>query len=266
MHKTVGFVALLTTLAIAIPALAQEKPILAVMEIEDETGKSTTKQIEQAAKYLRSKLEVSGTCMVVPKSRQDNPLHHKGEMALMDLLPWMHCTFFVLHGTVSTMSWQPGIALELLRPRRSWGGQYQAILASLTVPGVPAWTVGFYGIGMSTVFGPRNRHELGFLVFPLGASGASSHELQDDPARYAEYFGIIPSSVYYSYSSGLLHLQFGVSSPILWWGQVCRWDDGQHYDATCEEYGLFGGPAPVSFMAGVGLRFSSSFWPSDNKR
>ena len=74
MDKTVGFAVLVMMLTAALPLLAQDKPILAVMEIEDETGKFSDNQIQQAAKYLRAKLEVAGTFMVVPKSRQDKAL------------------------------------------------------------------------------------------------------------------------------------------------------------------------------------------------
>lgn len=49
MQGIAVLVALLTSLVIPIPILAQDKPILAVMEIEDTTGKFTDKQIQQAA-------------------------------------------------------------------------------------------------------------------------------------------------------------------------------------------------------------------------
>ena len=74
MQTPLAFSFFVVLLAAVQPVTAQDKPILAVMEIEDKTGKFTDKQIQQAATYLRSKLEVAGTFMVVPKSRQEKAL------------------------------------------------------------------------------------------------------------------------------------------------------------------------------------------------
>ena len=71
MHRTIGFVALLTTLAVSVPAFAQDKPILAVMEIEDKTGKFKRSDLEAAMEFLSTLLITSGQYSVVEKGRQE---------------------------------------------------------------------------------------------------------------------------------------------------------------------------------------------------
>jgi hypothetical protein len=71
MHKTAGLVGLLTILAIAMPGLAQDKPILAVMEIQDKTAKFKRKDLEAATEYLSTLLIASGKYSVVEKGRQE---------------------------------------------------------------------------------------------------------------------------------------------------------------------------------------------------
>lgn len=70
MQRTAGFVALLTTLVVTFPARTQDKPILAVMEIEDKTGKFKRKDLEAATEVLSALLAASGKYAVVDKSRQ----------------------------------------------------------------------------------------------------------------------------------------------------------------------------------------------------
>lgn len=69
MHRTIGFVALLTTLTVAIPVLAQDKPILAVMEIEDNTKRFELSDLTGVREYLSTLLVASGLYRVVDKSR-----------------------------------------------------------------------------------------------------------------------------------------------------------------------------------------------------
>jgi hypothetical protein len=68
-------IAVATVLAVVcvFPAisLAQEKPILAVMEIEDKTGKFRSKDMEAATEYLSTLLITSGMYSVVDKGRQE---------------------------------------------------------------------------------------------------------------------------------------------------------------------------------------------------
>ena len=71
MQKAAGLVALLTTLAVSIPALAQDKPILAVMEIEDKTGEFERKDLAAATEFLSTLLITSGKYSVVEKGRQE---------------------------------------------------------------------------------------------------------------------------------------------------------------------------------------------------
>ena len=54
----------------AFPVLANEKPILAVMQVEDKTGKFKRGDLEGGTDYLRAKLVESGRYQVVDKTRQ----------------------------------------------------------------------------------------------------------------------------------------------------------------------------------------------------
>lgn len=70
MRKTIGLGVFVTILAAAVPLLAQDKPILAVMDVEDKTGKFKRGDLEGATDYLRTKLVESGRYQVVDKTRQ----------------------------------------------------------------------------------------------------------------------------------------------------------------------------------------------------
>ena len=71
MRRTIGLAVFATMLAAALPSLAQDKPILAVMEIEDKTGKFEGKDLEAATEYLSTLLIASGKYSVVEKGRQE---------------------------------------------------------------------------------------------------------------------------------------------------------------------------------------------------
>ena len=71
MRRFVGLGVVVVTLAATFPALGQNKPILAVMEIEDKTGKFEGKDLEAATNYLSTLLVTSGKYSVVEKGRQE---------------------------------------------------------------------------------------------------------------------------------------------------------------------------------------------------
>ena len=72
MRKIAGFAILTLVLSTTLPILAQDKPILAVMEIEDKTGKFEHKDLEAATEYLSTLLIASGKFSVVEKGRQES--------------------------------------------------------------------------------------------------------------------------------------------------------------------------------------------------
>ena len=71
MHRFIGLAAVIVALAAAFPATAQDKPILAVMEIEDKTGKFERKDLQAATEYLLTFLVSSGHYSVVERGRQE---------------------------------------------------------------------------------------------------------------------------------------------------------------------------------------------------
>ena len=71
MRRFVGLAVVVVTLATAFPAHAQDKPILAVMEVEDKTGKFKKGDLEAATEYLSTLLITSGKYSVVEKGRQE---------------------------------------------------------------------------------------------------------------------------------------------------------------------------------------------------
>lgn len=71
MHKTIGFTVFVAMLAMTLPLLAEDKPILAVMDIEDKTGKFKSGDLGAATELLSVLLAVSGQYSVVERGKQD---------------------------------------------------------------------------------------------------------------------------------------------------------------------------------------------------
>ena len=70
MQRFVGFAVVIGALAIAIPAHSQNKPLLAVMDIQDRTGALSAEVIDNLTEYLRGLLAESGKYTVIDRSRQ----------------------------------------------------------------------------------------------------------------------------------------------------------------------------------------------------
>lgn len=71
MRRFIELTVLVVALAAPFLVLAQDKPILAVMGIEDKTGKFERKDLEAATEYLSTSLITSGSYSVVEKGRQE---------------------------------------------------------------------------------------------------------------------------------------------------------------------------------------------------
>ena len=70
MQRFVDLVVVVVALAIAIPAHSQNKPLLAVMDIQDRTGALSAEVIDNLTEYLRGLLAESGKYTVIDRSRQ----------------------------------------------------------------------------------------------------------------------------------------------------------------------------------------------------
>lgn len=71
MCRFARFTVVVVALSATFPTFAQDKPILAVMGIEDKTGKLERKDLEAATELLSVLLAVSGQYSVVERGKQD---------------------------------------------------------------------------------------------------------------------------------------------------------------------------------------------------
>ena len=71
MHRLTRFALLVVAATAYLPAVAQDKPILAVMDIEDKTEQLKDKDLVMAGDYLRGQLVGTGEFRVVDKGRME---------------------------------------------------------------------------------------------------------------------------------------------------------------------------------------------------
>ena len=70
MRRFVELLAVVVVIAAALPALGQNRPLLAVMDIQDRTGALSADVIDNLTEYLRGLLAESGKYTVIDRSRQ----------------------------------------------------------------------------------------------------------------------------------------------------------------------------------------------------